>query len=252
MSMELIGLSGIAEVTEKDNLAKIILCALKANDISLNDGDVVVLAQKIVSKAEGRYVTLADVTPSEEAYKLAEQADKDPRQAQLILDESAEIVRVRKGVVIVEHKQGYVHANAGIDKSNLKASTQEQVLLLPVDSDASARQLKTELDGALGINIGVLINDSAGRAWRVGTTGMTLGVAGFNPLIDLVGKADRAGRIMEVTQVAVADELAAAASFIMGQADEGVPVVVIKGAQLELGEFDSKPLLREKSMDMFR
>lgn len=252
MSIELIGLGSIAEVTEKDNLAQIILCALKAEDITLNSGDVVVLAQKIVSKAEGRYVTLDDVTPSAEAYKLAEQADKDPRQAQLILDESVEVVRVRKGVVIVEHKQGYVHANAGIDKSNLKACKQEQVLLLPVDSDASARKLKAQLDSELGVDVGVLINDSAGRAWRVGTAGMTLGVAGFNPLVDLIGKADRAGRIMEVTQVAVADELAAAASFLMGQADEGVPVVVIKGAKLEMGDFDSRPLIREKSMDMFR
>lgn len=252
MSMTLIGLSSIAEVVEKDNLTQIILCALKAEGIALESGDIVVIAQKIISKAEGRYVALGDVTPTPEAYELAEKADKDPRQAQLILDESAEIVRVRKGVVIVEHKNGYVHANAGIDKSNLQASEQEQVLLLPIDSDASARKLKAELDDALGIDVGVLINDSAGRAWRVGTTGMTLGVAGFNPLIDLIGKADRSGRIMEVTQVAVADELAAAASLLMGQADEGVPVVIIKGANLEMGDFDSKPLIRDKAMDMFR
>lgn len=252
MSMTLIGLSSIAEVVEKDNLAQIILCALKAEGIELENGDVVAIAQKIISKAEGRYVALDDVTPSTEAYELAEKADKDPRQAQLILDESAEIVRVRKGVVIVEHKNGYVHANAGIDKSNLQASEQEQVLLLPIDSDASACKLKAELDGTLGIDIGVLINDSAGRAWRVGTTGMTIGVAGFNPLVDLIGKADRSGRIMEVTQVAVADELASAASFLMGQADEGVPVVIIKGANLEMGDFDSKPLIRDKAMDMFR
>ena len=250
--MQLIAVTGIAEVMPGQIVSDVIADALQAQQLSLEQGDVVVVAQKIISKAEGRYAYLKDVEASAEAVDLAQQCDKDPRLVQLILDESEEVLRVRPGVIIVQHKQGYVHANAGIDKSNLVQSDQEQVLLLPENCKASAEQLSGELATTYQTDIAVIINDSAGRAWRNGTCGMAIGTAGFNPLIDLIGTKDRVGRIMEVSQVAVADELAAAASFIMGQGAEGVPVVVIKGANIQLGAFDDAVLIRDKSMDMFR
>ncbi len=250
--MQLIALPGIPEVMPGDDVSQIIIAALDAGSIQLEQGDIIVLAQKIVSKAEGRYVFLHDVIPSAEAIKLAPQCDKDPRLVQLILDESEEVLRIRPGVIIVQHKLGYVHANAGIDKSNLPVSEQERVLLLPVNSDASADIIRCKLSEKYGVDVGVIINDSAGRAWRTGTAGFAIGTAGFEPLIDMIGAKDMHGRQMEVTQVAVADELAAAASYIMGQADEGQPVVLIKGARPNLGSFPSNILVREKEGDLFR
>lgn len=250
--MQIIAVTGIAEVMPGEIVSCVIAKALSEQQLNLDDGDVVVIAQKIISKAEGRYVALDDVVASDDAQILAKECNKDPRQMQLVLDESIEILRKRPGVVVVEHKQGFVHANAGIDKSNLVKSDKEQVLLLPENCNVSARKVQQELSDIVQKNIAVIINDSAGRAWRVGTVGMALAAAGFNPLIDLIGAKDRVGRIMEVSQVAVADELAAAASYVMGQAAEGVPVVVIKEADVELGDFDDSVLIRDKKTDMFR
>ena len=251
--MQLFAVPGIGEVLPDSDLSQLIIDALLANNTPLIAGDVVCLAQKIVSKAEGRYAIIDEVKPSQEAEALAVQCDKDPRLVELILSESAEVMRVRPGVVIVQHNLGYVHANAGIDRSNLIDSDKEQVLLLPLDSDGSAETLRQSLQAYFDVPLGVLINDSAGRAWRVGTTGMAIGVAGFEAVEDLIGKPDRTGRIMEVSQVAVADELAAASSFIMGQGAEGLPLVIIRGAQLNLGDgFNSKPLIRNKNTDLFR
>ena len=238
-----------------DNLADQIVAALAKAKLNLAPGDVVVLAQKIVSKSENRYGYLNDVVVSAEAQALAPQIDKDPRLVQLILDESVEVVRQRPGVVIVEHNKGYVHANAGIDKSNISsADDNPRVLLLPLDSDASARALQTELSQKLAIDgdIAIIINDSAGRAWRNGTAGMAIGTAGFEPLVDMIGEADLFNRPMEVTTVAVADELAAAASFLMGQAAEGSPVVLIRGAKLRPSSAGSESLIRPKQQDLFR
>jgi coenzyme F420-0:L-glutamate ligase/coenzyme F420-1:gamma-L-glutamate ligase len=206
-----------------------------------------------VSKAEGRYVRLADVTPGEQALQLAEQADKDPRQAELILRESREIVRVRPGVVIVEHRNGYVHANAGIDKSNIpNCEDDPQVLLLPEDPDASAAAMRQSLADLGAVAPKIIINDSAGRAWRNGTVGIAIGTAGFLPLFNQVGERDIYGNLLEVTEAAVADELAAGASLVMGQAAEGCPVVLVRGAQLLSATVGSKSLIRDKAVDMFR
>ena len=251
--MQLFAVPGIGEVLPGSNLSQLIIDALLANHTPLEQGDIVCLAQKIVSKAEGRYAIIDEVKPSQAALELALKCDKDPRLVELILSESEEVLRVRPGVVVVQHNLGYVHANAGIDRSNLIQSVREQVLLLPLDSDGSAEQLRQDLQSHFNTKLGVLINDSAGRAWRVGTAGMAIGVAGFEAVEDLIGKPDRTGRIMEVSQVAVADELAAASSFMMGQGAEGLPVVVIRGAQVNLADgFDSKPLIRNKATDLFR
>lgn len=251
--LELIALPDFPLVEPGDNLAEQVLHSLRGAEITLRSDDILVVAQKIVSKAENRYAYLNQVSPSEEAVSLAGEVDKDPRQVQLILDESSEIVRKRPGVVIVEHKLGYVHANAGIDKSNITSDCDNpRVLLLPEDSDRSAARLRDAIESISGVQIGIIINDSAGRAWRNGTIGFAIGTAGFEPLVDLVGNDDMFGRTLEVTEVAVADELAAAASFLMGQADEGAPAVLIRGAGLPVVECGSKSLIRSRDRDMFR
>lgn len=251
--IELIALDDFPRVEPGDDLARLLADALAANAIELQPGDVLVLAQKIVSKAEDCYVSLAEVTPSAEALDLAARADKDPRQAELILRESREVLRVRPGVIIVEHRNGYVHANAGIDKSNIEIDPENpRVLLLPRDPDASAQALRRELQAHTGVAPKVIINDSAGRAWRNGTVGIAIGSAGFEPLFNQVGEKDMFGNVLEVTEAAVADELAAAASLLMGQAAEACPVVLVRGAQLRSAETGSASLLRDRSMDLFR
>lgn len=252
-SLQLIGLSDFPLVEPGDDLAQLLVEALQRQSLTLQAGDVLVLAQKIVSKAEGRYVRLADVEPSAEALALAERADKDPRQAELILRESNEVLRARPGVVIVEHRNGYIHANAGIDKSNIHHEDGDpRVLLLPEDPDRSARQLREALHRRLGTAPQVIINDSAGRAWRNGTVGIAIGTAGLQPLFNQVGEQDLFGNTLEVTEAAVADELAAAASLVMGQAAEGCPVVLARGAGLAEADTGSRSLLRDRALDMFR
>ena len=252
-TLALIPLQNFPLVEPGQDLVRLICDALEQSKLTLEKDDVLVIAQKIISKAEGRYVRLADVEPSPEALALAKQADKDPRQMELVLRESREVVRVRPGVVIVEHRNGYVHANAGIDKSNIPNSLGDtQVLLLPEDSDESARKLMTALIDQYGVSVKIIVNDSAGRAWRNGTVGIAIGTAGFEPLFNQVGEVDLYGNILEVTEAAVADELAAAASFVMGQAAEACPVVLLRGATLKPSRADSRSLLRDKAQDMFR
>jgi coenzyme F420-0:L-glutamate ligase/coenzyme F420-1:gamma-L-glutamate ligase len=214
---------------------------------------VLVIAQKIVSKAEGRYVRLADVSVGPEALALAAQADKDPRQVELILRESTAVIRVRPGVIIVEHRNGYVHANAGIDKSNISNDHDDpQVLLLPEDPDRSAQALRQALAQRGAVAPQVIINDSMGRAWRNGTVGLAIGTAGLAPINSQVGELDLFGNVLEVTEPAVADELAAGASLVMGQAAQACPVVLARGAGLKPAEGGSSALIRDKAMDMFR
>lgn len=208
------------------------------------------LAQKIVSKAEGRLVSLADVTPSPRAVELAEKVMKDPRQVELILQESTEVIRAIPGVLVVQHKLGFVMANAGIDASNV--DDPEQVLLLPADPDGSARRLRDEFKALAGADVGVVINDSWGRAWRMGTVGAAIGAAGLPGLIDMRGLPDMNGRILRVTEIAHADEIAAAASLMMGQAAEGRPVVIVRGLPRPARDGNAAELIRPKKMDLFR
>lgn len=252
-TLQLIPLLGFPLVEPGEDLAQIIVASLSENKITLADDDVLIVAQKVVSKAEDCYVRLADVIPSVEALELAAKADKDPRQMELVLRESREVVRVCPGVVIVEHRNGYVHANAGIDKSNISMEEGDpRVLLLPDDADVSAMNLRESLSQSTGAEVKVIINDSAGRAWRNGTVGIAIGTAGLEPLYNQVGEQDLYGNVLEVTEAAVADELAAGASLVMGQAAEACPVVVARGVNLQRAEVGSTSLLREKSRDLFR
>ena len=249
--LRLIALPGMPEVERGAALDALLLAAIARARQRLTGGDILVLAQKIVSKAEGRVVQLACVTPSERAHTIAREADKDPRIVELMLRESRHVLRVKAGVIIVEHRLGFVMANAGIDQSNVPGAA-EAVLLLPEDADASARKLRDQLYECVGVKVGVLIIDSFGRAWRNGVTGTAIGVAGVPALVDLRGHNDREGRALQVTQVAAADELAAAASLVMGQADEGTPAVLVRGFVYAPREASVQELLRPDAEDLFR
>jgi coenzyme F420-0:L-glutamate ligase/coenzyme F420-1:gamma-L-glutamate ligase len=216
----------------------------------LKDHDIVVLAQKIVSKSEGRLFRLSDVTPSERAIELGHKVDKDPRLVELILRESKEVIRAITGVIIVEHRLGFVMANAGIDASNV--DDPDQVLLLPADPDRSAQRLRADFKRIAHVDVGVVINDSWGRAWRMGTTGAAIGAAGLPGLIDMRGQPDLNGRILRVTEIAHADEIASAASLLMGQAAEGRPVVIVRGLGAPARDGNAAELVRPKRMDLFR
>jgi coenzyme F420-0:L-glutamate ligase/coenzyme F420-1:gamma-L-glutamate ligase len=251
--LELIALEGFPLVEPGDDLGQLIADSLRHNKVELLGGDVLVVAQKVVSKAEGRYVRLADIEPGTEAIALAQRADKDPRQVEVMLAESRDVLRVRPGVIIVEHRLGYVHANAGIDRSNIANTLADpRVLLLPRDPDASARALRAALAARTGVEPQVIINDSAGRAWRHGTVGIAIGTAGLEPVRNQIGERDLFGNILQVTEPAVADELAAAASLLMGQSTQGLPVILARGAGLSPSEEGSGRLLRERALDMFR
>jgi coenzyme F420-0:L-glutamate ligase/coenzyme F420-1:gamma-L-glutamate ligase len=237
-----------------DDLARLVQDGLKAAGETLHDGDVLVLAQKIVSKAEGRLVRLDDVTASARAHELGRQSDKDPRLVELILQEAAEVVRVRPGVIVVQHRLGFVLANAGIDRSNVEPEPDEaeRVLLLPRDPDGSAQRLREALKAATGADVAVIVNDSLGRAWRNGTVGTALGAAGLPALADLRGRPDLFQRALQTTEVGVADEIAAAASLMMGQADEGRPIVLVRGLSFERRTGSGQELIRRRELDMFR
>ena len=250
----LIALPGIPLIRPGDDLAAILIAAIEAAGHAPRDRDVLVMAQKIVSKAEGRYRRLAEVTASPRAQEIARESHKDPRLVEVILSESAEILRCKRDVVIVEHRLGFVMANAGVDQSNIDhAEEGERVLLLPADPDGTCRALKTRLDAHFGVAFGVIINDSFGRAWRNGVVGIALGAAGLPSLVDMVGEADLFGRRLRVTQIGFADEIAAAASMVMGQADERQPAVLVHG--LDWGdrpESLARALIRSKQLDLFR
>ncbi|MBX3529016.1 MAG: coenzyme F420-0:L-glutamate ligase [Rhizobiaceae bacterium] len=244
-------LPGIPEVAAGDDLAALVVAGLVQAGIALADGDVIVLAQKVVSKAEGRAVRLAEVTPGAKARELAAIAHKDPRVVELILAETDEVLRCRQGVIVVQDRRGFVMANAGIDASNVTIDG-ETVLLLPADPDASAGRLRAALETASGARIGVLVIDSFGRAWRLGTTGTAIGIAGLPGLIDMRGTPDMNGRPLQTTELGAADELAAAASLAMGQAAERTPVVHVRGFPYKLREGSAAELVRPKAMDLFR
>ena len=249
----LTALPGIPEIVRGAELAQLLAAAILRAGKTLESGDVVVIAQKIVSKAEGRQVRLAEVTPSPRALELARTVDKDPRLVELMLSESREVLRAKPGVLIVEHRLGFVMASAGIDQSNVPCRDGEEVaLLLPADPDESARRIQQGLRDACGVEVGVLIIDSFGRAWRNGVTGVAIGVAGVPALVDLRGRPDRDGRPLRVTQVAAADELAAAASLLMGQSDEGCPAVLARGFPYAARPSSAAELKRPRAEDLFR
>ena len=252
-SLQFFAPSGVPSIIPGTDLAQTIGACLAQNDLTLQDGDIVVLAQKIVSKAENRYVDLRTVIPSEAAHRLAETTGKDARIVEVILSESTTVVRSRPGTIIVRHRLGFVLANAGIDQSNLPGgAVEERVLLLPVDPDASANKLRQELERASGATIGVAIIDSLGRAWRIGTIGTCIGASGFLTVHDMRGQADLYGRALQSTVLAAGDELAAGASLVMGQAAEGTPIVLVRGYPASLSPIASaSDLIRPQHEDLF-
>jgi coenzyme F420-0:L-glutamate ligase/coenzyme F420-1:gamma-L-glutamate ligase len=255
MALVLTPLKGIPLIKPGDHLAKVILASLEKTSLELMDGDVLVLAQKIVSKAENRLVNLAAIQPSQRAIDLAFEIEKDPRLVEVILGESREVLRTRPGTIIVEHRLGFVCANAGVDHSNVNGEgglAEDWVLLLPKNPDESANLIRHQIEIECGVKIAVLIIDSHGRAWRLGIVGTAIGLSGMPGLEDLRGKPDLFGYHLRITQVACADELAAAASLMMGQAAEGTPVVHVRGFPYALREASLQELIRPHSLDLFR
>ncbi|MBE0616181.1 MAG: coenzyme F420-0:L-glutamate ligase [Burkholderiales bacterium] len=248
-NLTLTALEGIPEIQSGDDLVAIVIEGLERSSLVLSDGDVLVLAQKIVSKSEGREVELAEVVPSQRALELAAITGRDARMLELVLGESTEVIRCKRDVIVVEHRLGYVMANAGIDLSNV-AGGGETALLLPLDPDASCERLRASLRDKA--DVGIVINDSFGRAWRNGVAGVALGVAGLPGVVDMRGRPDRFGRALQVTQIGFADELASAASLLMGQANEGYPVIHARGVPYARRDGNGRELLRPKSMDLFR
>jgi coenzyme F420-0:L-glutamate ligase/coenzyme F420-1:gamma-L-glutamate ligase len=250
-TISLIALAGVPLVQPGDDLARVLGDALRASGVALHNGDVLVLAQKIVSKSEGRCVKLVDVVPSPRALELAQQTGKDARLVELVLCESNEVVRFRKDVLIVEHRLGFVMANAGVDQSNIEDGD-DCALLLPLDPDESCRRLREVIRAAHGVDVGVIINDSHGRAFRNGVVGVSIGAAGLPALLDLRGEPDLFGRKLKITEVGYADEIAAAASLVMGQAGGGVPIVLCRGLRAPARDGSARELVRPRQMDLFR
>jgi coenzyme F420-0:L-glutamate ligase / coenzyme F420-1:gamma-L-glutamate ligase len=251
-SLILTALVGIPTIRSGQELAPIIVDACRRSAVTLQGDDTLVIAQKIVSKSEGRFVRLGEVVPSERACALAAKAEKDPRIVELILQDSAEVLRCVPGVIIVVHRLGFIMANAGIDASNVETSSAEEVvLLLPADPDASAATLRAAMRKATGLDLGIVINDSFGRAWRLGTVGTAIGVAGLPGLLNLRGRPDRTGRLLRTSEVGIADELAAAASLLMGQADEGLPIIHVRGFPHGRRDGNAAELVRPKQLNLF-
>jgi len=247
-----IGLLGVPLVKPGDDLVDIILRGVHASGETLRAGDVIVLAQKIVSKAEGRFVDLADVTPSADAIHYGDIAQKDPRIVELVLRESSEVLRCRPGVIVVAHRLGFVMANAGIDVSNVAETQAERVLLLPENPDRTCAAMRDELRRRTGIEVAVIVIDSIGRAWRNGTVGTAVGVSGIAALLDLRGRPDLHGRTLRATEIGLADEIASGASLIMGQGDEGRPIVLARGVPYDRRAGTAQELIRARELDLFR
>lgn len=255
MTLTLTALPDIPLIRPGDDLVAILGKSLEKANLTLLDGDILVLAQKIVSKAEGRLVNLSQVTASPQAVALAELTQKDPRFVELVLRESSAVLRTRPGTLIVEHRKGFICANAGIDHSNVEGlwgNPEDWVLLLPEDADASADRIRKGLCGSRQPSLGVLIIDSHGRAWRNGVVGICIGLSGMPALVDLRGEPDLFGYQLRITQVAAADELAAGASLLMGQAAESTPAVHVRGFPYALRESQLAELIRPKETDLFR
>lgn len=246
--VRILPVTGLPEVQPGDDIAALTAAALRQQDLSLADGDVVVVTQKIVSKAEGRLVDPGTVVPSAFAEQFAAAAGKDPREVEVVLRESVRIVRMAGGTLIAETRHGLVCANAGVDHSNMAGGL---LCLLPVDPDASARAIRAGLKRETGAEVAVIISDTFGRPWRLGQTNVAIGVAGMLPIADYRGQTDTAGRELKVTALAVADELAAAAELVMNKVDR-VPVAVIRGYTVPAGEGSAREMVRPPEKDLFR
>lgn len=243
-------MKGIPDIAKGDDLGEIIVSKLKAQGEGLQQGDILVVAQKIVSKAEGRIVSLSRITPSRFASFIAKEAGKDPRHVELILRESQKIIRMKAGHLITETKHGFICANAGVDGSNV-ARGKDLLTLLPVDSDASAERIGKTIRELTGKTVPVIITDTFGRAWRMGHVNFTIGISGMKPIRDYRGTKDMYRHTLRVTEMAVADELAAAGELVMNKADR-VPVALVRGFKAVRGKGTSKDLLYPEEMDLFR
>ena len=253
MTLTHISLPRIPLIKPGDDLVRVILNSLERTGLTFQDGDILVIAQKIVSKSEGRLVDLKTVTPSTQAVELAERSEKEPRLVELILRESKSVLRLRPGTIIVEHRLGFVCANAGIDQSNVNQENDgDWVLLLPLNPDETAANIRRRLEKISDARLGVLIIDSHGRAWRLGTAGVAIGLSGLPGLVDLRGEKDLFGYQLRISEVGAADELASAASLVMGQAAESKPVILVRGFPYPLREGSLYELIRPKEQDLFR
>ena len=251
-SLTITPLAGIPMVRAGDDLAAMILTALGAQKLALEAGDILVVAQKIVSKSEGRQVSLASITPTPEAIQLAKETEKDPRLVELILRESTTVLRKKPGVLIVRQKLGLVGAQAGIDQSNIEHGADENALLLPEDPDRSARQIRDTIAKRTGVRPGVIVSDSMNRPWRLGTIGGAIGSAGIQVLDDRRGLHDIYGREMKVTMINRADSIATAATLVMGETTERTPVALVRGFAQEDHAQTARDIIRPLEEDMFR
>ena len=247
--VRILGLEGIPEVHAGDDLPAMIVAAARAGGVAIEPRDVLVVTQKVVSKAEGRIVDLASVTPSPFAERYAEMFEKDARQIEVVLGETTRIVRMAHGVMICETHHGFICANAGVDASNVEKNG--TLCLLPVDPDASARGIRDAVRRSLGVDVAVIISDTFGRPWRGGHVNFAIGLAGIKPVIDYAGQLDPAGYELRVTQMAVVDELAAAAELVHGKLAR-VPVAIVRGVEYEAAEAATSELIRAAEKDMFR
>jgi len=250
--LTLMSVPGLPIVQPGDDLSQLMLTALHNAAIRLQDNDVLVITSKIVSKAEGRFLDLRTVTPSARAIEVGAQTGKDPRLVEVIFAESTDISRMRMGVLIVRHKLGFTSANAGIDHSNVGPNGEDWVLLLPVDPDASAQRIRAAIQVATGASVGIVVSDTHGRPFRFGNTGVAVGVAGLPALLDLRGRPDLFGRVLQATDIALADEIAAAADLLSGQAAEGLPVTLVRGLRFPPLEGKATDLVRPPEMDLYR
>ncbi len=247
--IQIMGLRKLPLIKEGDNVADYIINAAKEEHVEIVNGDVIVVAQKIVSKAEGGVVHLKSVTPSQKAKEIAKVSGKDPRHVELILKESAKVIRSQGAHLIVETRHGFVCANAGVDRSNVEDT--DTLTILPLDGDKSAREIRRKIRDLTGADVGVIISDTFGRAWRVGQVNVAVGVDGLRPIIDYRGQKDMFGYVLNVTQMAVADELASAAELVMKKSD-GVPVAIVRGCDYVAGKGSVRDLIRPEQEDLFR
>lgn len=247
--IQIIGLRKLPLIKEGDNVADHIIRAAREEQVEIVSGDVIVIAQKIISKAEGGVVHLRSVTPSQKAQDIAKVSGKDPRHVEVILQESAKVIRSQSAHLIVETRHGFVCANAGVDRSNVEDS--DTITVLPVDGDKSAREIRRKIRDLTGADVGVIISDTFGRAWRIGQVNVAIGVDGLRPIMDYRGQKDMFGYVLNVTQMAVADELASAAELVMKKSD-GIPVAIVRGCDYVAGKGSVRDLIRSEQEDLFR